>query len=472
MKRISIVFGCILISASWCVQTIALSRARQTAPANLDGKFKLKAKLVGHQSQVFRVAFSSGSDVIATADETTTRLWTTTGQLLFTLDGASPFFNPDGRSLVTISRQNAKVWDVVTGKLKFTLAGHKRDITSVSCSRDGSKLATGSEDGTVKIWDAATGQASATLMVWRVKKIPRYRIISRALDIPVWVYARFSPDGQTVLTTTYWEESSAKLWDVTTGVLRAELGGHTTVVGYETKTAGVDGASFSADGKFIATRSIDSVRLWETATGRLINEFKIMFPIIEFSPDSRWLGFIRDGNNIGLLNLETLKLQPTPDVDTGFLNQHGFSPDSRTYVVGSGYKKYHATLIDVATGRVRATIPLVSKWGFDIISDYQKDVDILSFHPNSEFLIGANHNSVRMWNVLTGALVWGTSEGRDPAEVSLDGQLLATVGKDKKTVLLWETNNLVSTMVQRVLIGAPAGIRTPNQQIMVLEGEF
>ncbi|HEY0762274.1 MAG TPA: hypothetical protein VGD61_07845 [Pyrinomonadaceae bacterium] len=88
MKRFSIVFTCILISISWCVQTIVFSQA---APANLnaDNKFKLKAKLAGHHSQVFAIAFRSSSDLIATADETTTRIWTTTGQLLFTLDGAA-----------------------------------------------------------------------------------------------------------------------------------------------------------------------------------------------------------------------------------------------------------------------------------------------------------------------------------------------------------------------------------------------
>ena len=164
MKRISIFVSCILISASLCGQTIAQNRARRVATANLDGEFKLKAKLVGHQSQVFKITFSSGGDSIATSDETTTRIWTTTGDLVFTLDGASPLFNPEGRSVVTISRQNAMVWDAVTGKLKFTLAGHERDITSVDFSPDGRRLATGSQDGTVKIWNLATGKASATLL--------------------------------------------------------------------------------------------------------------------------------------------------------------------------------------------------------------------------------------------------------------------------------------------------------------------
>jgi WD40 repeat protein len=87
---------------------------------------------------------------------------------------------------------------------------------------------------------------------------------------------------------------------------------------------------------------------------------------------------------------------------------------------------------------VKATIPLLAKWGFDIVSEYKKDNDILLFHPSSKFLMGANHNAVKLWDASTGTLVWETRDGRDPAAFSRGGKLLATVGKDKKTVLLWE----------------------------------
>jgi WD40 repeat protein len=350
----------------------------------------------------------------------------------------------------------------VTGKLKLTFTGHERKITATCFSPDGRKAATGSEDGTVKLWDTATGQTSASLTVWRVKKIPRFRIASRAFHVPPHVFVKFSPDGRTVLTNTnlYEEDSPAKLWDATSGSLQAELGGHTMSVPHEKLifidkrvTVAVTHTSFSPDGKFIATGSSGMMKLWETETGRSIRAFDGWLPQMAFSPDSKWFGLIRFGTDVGLLNLETLKLQTTSGVDTAFLNQHGFSPDSETYVTGSGFKKYYATLIDVSSGQVRTKIPLVAKFGSDFVSDYQKDVDVLSFHPSSKFLMGANHTSVRMWDVSNGRMVWQTAYGRDPAAFSNDGKLLVTVGKDKKSVLLWEVvSNLIIHASTRLVV--------------------
>lgn len=400
----------------------------------------LKTTLVGHPGQVFAVAFSPNGELLATSGdkENVTRLWkTSTGQAVAAVEGTAPIFSPDGHVLMTINKKTVNLWNAETAAAKSTLTGHDGSITAATFSSDGSKVATGSEDGTVKLWDVATGRNFATLTVWRVKKIPRYRIISRALNVPVSVFVKFSPDQQTVLTNVYWEESAAKLWDAATGSLKAELGGHTRLgVNYQTETVGVKEASFSRDGKFIETQSYEMVRLWDRASGRPIDNYKIPFLVTSFSPDSKWLGLV-NVDNIGFLNLETLKVQPVlGGVDMGFLNQLEFSADSRTCVIGSGYKHYHGTLIDVPTGRVRATIPLVAKWGFDLISDYQTDADSLSFDPSSRFLMGANHRSVRMWDVSNGTLLWESTEARDPATFSSDGKLLATVGKDKKSVLL------------------------------------
>ncbi|KAH7302810.1 WD40-repeat-containing domain protein, partial [Stachybotrys elegans] len=61
-----------------------------------------------------------------------------------------------------------KVWDAATGACVQTLEGHDRLVWSVAFSADGQRLASGSDDKTVKVWDAATGACVQTLEVGRV----------------------------------------------------------------------------------------------------------------------------------------------------------------------------------------------------------------------------------------------------------------------------------------------------------------
>ena len=51
-----------------------------------------------------------------------------------------------------------KIWDSATGKELFALKGHAGEVSSVAFSPDGQRLASASDDQTVKIWDSATGK--------------------------------------------------------------------------------------------------------------------------------------------------------------------------------------------------------------------------------------------------------------------------------------------------------------------------
>jgi Tol biopolymer transport system component len=150
-------------------------------------------------------------------------------------------------------------------KARATLRGHASDIYAVAFSPDGKTLASGSGDGTVKLWEVATGKERATL---------------KGHTNLVWAVA-FSPDGKTLASANY--DRTVKLWEVATGKERATLRGHTSFVW---------SVAFSPDGKTLASGSSDgSVKLWEvvTARERASLQGRSSVESVAYSPDGKTL---------------------------------------------------------------------------------------------------------------------------------------------------------------------------------------
>ena len=74
-------------------------------------------------------------------------------------------FSPDGKSLATAScyERDVRLWDVRSGKLLRSFAGHRLGTNSLAFSPDGSLLATGGSDGLLRLWTVATGELKTTM---------------------------------------------------------------------------------------------------------------------------------------------------------------------------------------------------------------------------------------------------------------------------------------------------------------------
>ncbi|MFN6477328.1 AAA-like domain-containing protein [Nostoc sp. DedQUE07] len=115
--------------------------------------------LEGHKSEVFGVAISPNSQLIAsTGGDGSLRLWKRDGTLVRSFDGKSigltrVAFSPDGQMLAAASFDNTiKVWKI-DGTLLVTLNGHTSNVSSVAFSPDGKTFASGGDDQLVILWD-------------------------------------------------------------------------------------------------------------------------------------------------------------------------------------------------------------------------------------------------------------------------------------------------------------------------------
>jgi WD40 repeat protein/DNA-binding SARP family transcriptional activator len=352
------------------------------ATASQDGTAKLwdlatgneLRSLTGHAGPVCGMAFSPDGDRLATAGEDgTARVWdVATGQELLVITGhatgiGAVAFDPTGRLMATAGGDGlTKLWDVSpTGSRELLTVGTDAPATFSAYSADGGRLATGTEEGDVAVWNAATGERIA-MLGGHTDRISG---------------GGFSPDGRLLVTSG--EDQTARIWDVSSGTELFAITDHTDTVW---------SATFSPDGTKLATGGLDGlVALWSLPDGRQIAR-------LDGIPAAFSVAFNREGSLLGVAGVGVQIWDVTTStrlVDTeghpGVILAVEFGPDgeSMATAAGDGSAKLW-DISDVRSGNLRELASLRGHSGAVLDVAYSAD--------GSQIATAALDNTVKVWD--------------------------------------------------------------------------
>jgi WD40 repeat protein len=366
------------------------------------------------------------------------RLILETPQLRFIISGhADQVFrvavSPDGKTIASASADGTiGLWDVATGKASHAaLKSSEGGFQSVAYSPDGTYLAsgaggkTGSAGGQIVLWDVAAGYVPAVLTP----------------GDGAWVDAlTFSRDG-TMLAAAFADAS---------GAVYSVAGRKTTcpLIGKKADNQVFTTLAVSPDGREVAFGTSNSgsqaLTIWSTATcqqeGQAIDIAKLVgitvaqeggnVTSLAYSPDGKQLA-ANDTDHLVVLDTATrLPVRDAVVIDANYYIQSiVYSPDGSRLAVGS---KRQVILLDAATGR-QVGSPLLGARGGVMSVAFGADGRTLA--------AGASSGDVEVFDLQNAPLATKVPAGTDSVTAIAfrpDGKVLAAAGSDGVT-RLWDT---------------------------------
>lgn len=420
----------------------------------------------GHAAAAWGVAFSPDGSVVASgSSDGTVRLWSSaTGAAIRTLSPTgrgitAVAFHPAGRLLATTSWDRSpergvwgvvRIWDLQDGHLVHSWEHGVKPIVTVAWSPDGALLAAGTwdddttlwrskdwtaartlqpaakepykavqgiafstdgarlavtaKDGTIRIWDVATGIVTQTLF-------------GQAEGQAQWINDAVFLDAMRLVAVS--QDGTLRLWDTSTGQEKAVWHGH---------TSGVTAIARRPDGRVITASLDGTLKAWDPARSQAVGTGEAMYGLAFSSDGSRlamtgWTGIVR-----------TIDARTNREL-ASFVG-HG---QSGVRIDWSRDEKYFATTGN--DGRTALWQAPAGKPLADLLAIEEGRVEPVVFHPDSGFVAGAAPGGV--------AKIWRTPEGREEAALadgdaaiadlawSPDGTLLAVSTTDG-AIRLWD----------------------------------
>jgi serine/threonine protein kinase len=272
----------------------------------------------------------------------------------------------DGKTLVSGGADGTiKLWNLATGQLIHTLIGHSKPVFSVAISPNGTILASGSADGTTKLWNLEKLEEISTLTNYYTSGV---------------ISVAFSPDSKNLASAN--SDHTISVWNLTTKNLTRNLTGHSDAV---------MSVTISRDGKTLASASRDNnIKLWNLETGeqiRTLTGHSLIVNSVAISPDSKILASGSWDNTIKLWNMTTGEKIRNLTGHSGYVFSVAISPDSKTLVSASADKTIK--IWNLETGR-----------HISDITDHSHNVISVAFSPDGKTLVsGSDDKTIKIWRL-------------------------------------------------------------------------
>lgn len=376
-------------------------------------------------------------------------------------------FSPDGKIIASGSDNGTiKLWHQ-NGTAINTLIGHKTKVRSISFSPDSKIIVSASQDGTIKLWhqDGTLIKTLSLDQAWVVSAIfndnNTITSISKDGTIKLWYQdgtliktitlknhavtsATVSPNHQMIAVGN--EEGNIELW-------KSDGTFMTTLVGHQ---GWVTSIAFSPDNKTLASGSDDrNIKIWQI-NGNLIKTIsahKARINNVKFSPDGKIIASASSDQTVKIWQLDGTLIN-TLSGHGDSVSSVSFSPDSKIIASSSDdgivkLWKLNANLMTAITG-------------------HKNGITSLNFSPDGKMIAsGGDDGMVKIWQ-RNGTLITNLPKNTawiNQINLSQDGKFIA-VGTVQGTAQLWQQNG---TLIH-TLTGHEVGVTTvsfsPNQEII------
>jgi hypothetical protein len=290
-------------------------------------------------------------------------------------------FAPDAKSFASCGEDGTvRLWDTATGKEKRRLEGHADEVTCAAFTPDGRHLVSAGRDRRLRLWDIAAGN--------EVRRFTGHTDAVRCVAV--------SPDGRRVLSGG--ADRTVRLWDLASGKELSSLAGH---------TGAVTAVAFAPDGKTALSAGTDrTLRLWDLEGRRSLGRWEghtgEVFAVA-FSADGKWAVSGGSDKAVRLWDVATGKEKRAFTGHANTVIGVAISPDGRRILSGSSRYQTADRVI-----RVWDIEPVKEVGGFDTTG--MERVESIAFSPDgSRAVLSHDGGALRVWNISE-----KTSGGRQP----------------------------------------------------------